>query len=135
MASIRGVGRGNRAFRGVPFRGSKARLALALYTGQRRLYDSLKLGMYGQGERDRLPPAVLLLRKMNPFAPHMLPSKKQYVGPAPSGALTFLLTEFGCPFSANGFSNRFRKWCDEAGLRRRIVTYFLFRLTSTRQQR
>jgi len=26
------------------------------------------------------------------------------------------MTEFGRPFTANGFGNRFRKWCDEAGL-------------------
>src|SRR5262249_29621193 len=34
----------------------------------------------------------------------------------PSGALAFLVTEFGRPFTANGFGNRFRKWCDEVGL-------------------
>lgn len=26
------------------------------------------------------------------------------------------MTEFGKPFSVAGFSNRFRKWCNEAGL-------------------
>jgi integrase/recombinase XerD len=29
---------------------------------------------------------------------------------------TYLVTEFGKPFSVAGFGNRLRKWCDEAGL-------------------
>jgi integrase/recombinase XerD len=33
-----------------------------------------------------------------------------------SGSLTFLTTEFGKPFSPNGFGNKFRDWCDQAGL-------------------
>jgi len=32
------------------------------------------------------------------------------------GEETFIVTAFGNPFTANGFGNRFRKWCDEAGL-------------------
>jgi integrase len=34
----------------------------------------------------------------------------------PLGKATYLVTAFGKPFSVNGFGNRFRKWCDEAGL-------------------
>jgi integrase len=34
----------------------------------------------------------------------------------PLGKDTYLVTKFGKPFSADGFGNRFRKWCDEAGL-------------------
>ena len=34
----------------------------------------------------------------------------------PLGKDTYLVTEFGKPFSVAGFGNRFRKWCDEAGL-------------------
>lgn len=34
---------------------------------------------------------------------------------APHGK-TFLLTDAGQPFTANGFGNRMRKWCDEVGL-------------------
>jgi integrase/recombinase XerD len=33
-----------------------------------------------------------------------------------SGHMTFLTTEYGKPFTPNGFSNKFREWCDEAGL-------------------
>lgn len=35
---------------------------------------------------------------------------------APTGDLTFLVTEYGQPFSMKGFGARFRRWCDEAGL-------------------
>src|SRR5690606_33249672 len=32
-----------------------------------------------------------------------------------SGALGFLLSEHGKPYSRKGFGNKFRQWCDEAG--------------------
>jgi hypothetical protein len=32
------------------------------------------------------------------------------------GHLTFLVTEFGKPFTAKGFDSKFRTWCDEAEL-------------------
>jgi integrase len=35
---------------------------------------------------------------------------------SPVGDLTFLGTEFGRPFSKAGFGNKFRQWCNEAGL-------------------
>jgi site-specific recombinase XerD len=35
---------------------------------------------------------------------------------SPCGDLTFLVTEFGKPFTANGFGNWFRARCDEAQL-------------------
>ena len=34
----------------------------------------------------------------------------------PKGNLQFIVTEYGKPFTDAGFGNRFRKWCDEAGL-------------------
>ncbi len=33
-----------------------------------------------------------------------------------TGHLAFLTTKFGKPFSVSGFGNKFREWCDEAGL-------------------
>jgi integrase len=33
-----------------------------------------------------------------------------------TGQLVFLATHFGKPFTSNGFGNRFRKWCNQAGL-------------------
>jgi hypothetical protein len=35
---------------------------------------------------------------------------------SPCGDLTFLVTEFGKPFSAKGFRSKMRQWCDTAGL-------------------
>ncbi len=32
------------------------------------------------------------------------------------GITTFLITDFGKPFSKAGFGNKMREWCDEAGL-------------------
>ena len=34
----------------------------------------------------------------------------------PTGDLTFLVNELGRAFTANGFGNKMRQWCDEAGL-------------------
>ena len=36
--------------------------------------------------------------------------------PAPETALTFLVNEFGRPYSKRAFNTQFREWCDEAGL-------------------
>ncbi|WP_340672022.1 tyrosine-type recombinase/integrase [Bradyrhizobium ottawaense] len=33
-----------------------------------------------------------------------------------TGTETYLVTSFGEPFTANGFGNKMREWCDEAGL-------------------
>jgi integrase len=35
---------------------------------------------------------------------------------APSGQMVYLVTAFNKPFSAAGFGNQFRDWCNEAGL-------------------
>ena len=37
-----------------------------------------------------------------------------YAGP--TGVLTFLVTDYGKPWSNAGFGNKFRDWCDTAGL-------------------
>lgn len=34
----------------------------------------------------------------------------------PSNALVFIISEHGKPFTKKGFGNKFRDWCDEAGL-------------------
>ncbi len=34
----------------------------------------------------------------------------------PTRHLTFLVTEYGRPFSVAGFGAKFREWCDQAGL-------------------
>src|SRR5262249_25173029 len=38
------------------------------------------------------------------------------IAATPSGHLTFLVTEFGKPFTAKGFGNAFKDWCRQANL-------------------
>lgn len=42
---------------------------------------------------------------------------RSIIDATPSEHLTFLVTEFGAPFTSAGFGNWFRARCDEAGLR------------------
>jgi integrase len=45
------------------------------------------------------------------------PDLAAIIAAAPTtGLKTFLVTDHGKPITANGFGNRFRDWCDEAGL-------------------
>lgn len=98
--------------------GTKARLALAilLYTGQRRS-DVVRLGpqhvkkgwltLTQAKNRDRKPVTLSL---------PILPELRAVIDATPIGNLAFLVTQFGKPFTANGFGNWFRKRCNEAGL-------------------
>jgi integrase len=107
--------------------GCKARLALALllYTGVRRS-DVVKLGR--QMERDGALHFIekkgadsRALGRKKSAAPKrhvlpILPALRAVIDATPSGTLTYLLTSFGRPFTAAGFGNKFRAWCNEAGL-------------------
>ena len=44
------------------------------------------------------------------------PELRAIIDATRSGHLTFLVTEFGKPFTSAGFGNWFRDRCDEAGL-------------------
>ncbi|MFT0892923.1 tyrosine-type recombinase/integrase [Pseudochelatococcus sp. G4_1912] len=98
--------------------GTKARLALALllYTGQRRS-DIVQFGR--QHIRDGwLKFTQHKNRNKNPVTLEIPvhPDLSNIIEASPVGDLTFLVTDYGQPFTSNGFGNRFRKWCDEAGL-------------------
>jgi integrase len=105
--------------------GTKARLAMALllYTGVRRS-DVVRLGP--RMEHDGVlcftetKGAIAKTRKRGSGPKHrelpILPELRAILDATPPGASTYLVTEFSKPFTANGFGNRFRKWCDEAGL-------------------
>jgi integrase len=98
--------------------GSTARLALALllYTGQRRS-DIVLFGRQHvrggwlhftqQKNRNRRPITLEL---------PILPVLQRIIDASATGDLTFLVNEYGQPFTANGFGNRMREWCDEADL-------------------
>ncbi|MEP3441215.1 MAG: tyrosine-type recombinase/integrase [Sulfitobacter sp.] len=99
--------------------GTSARLALALalYTGQRRA-DLVTFGK--QHIRDGwLSFTQHKNRNSKPVRMEIpiIPVLQQIIDASPTGDLTLLVTAFNRPFTSNGFGNRFRKWCDEAGLK------------------
>jgi integrase/recombinase XerD len=44
------------------------------------------------------------------------PNLQASIDATSEGAMTFLLTEFGKPFTANGFGNKFKDWCRQSNL-------------------
>lgn len=99
--------------------GTKARLALALllYTGARR-GDVVTFGRQHvkNGWLRMVPKKTRHLRSTALELP-ILPALEEAIRAAPTGDLTFLVTEYGKPFTAAGFGAWFRKRCDEAGLK------------------
>jgi integrase len=94
--------------------GSKARLALALflYTGQRRS-DVVRMG------RQHVRDGWINIRQVKTKALVDIPilnELQKIIDASPTGDLTYIVTSFDKPFTSNGFGNRMRKWCDEAGL-------------------
>ena len=97
---------------------TSARLAMAmmLFTGQRRS-DAIRLGR--QHVRDgRLEFTQHKNRARSPvsLSIRIHPKLQEIIDANPKGNLQFIVTEYGKPFTDAGFGNRFRKWCDEAGL-------------------
>ena len=95
-----------------------ARLALAmlLYTGQRR-GDVVGFGLqhvregqlhFTQGKGSTRRPVTLTIP--------ILPELQQVIDATKTGQMVFLASQLGRPFTSNGFGNRFRKWCNAAGL-------------------
>jgi integrase len=98
--------------------GTMARLALglALYTGQRRS-DLVNFGpnhvqdgwlVFRQYKGRKTKPVHLEIP--------IIQELQRLIDVTPSAGTTFISTAFDKPFTSNGFGNRFRKWCDEAGL-------------------
>ena len=96
--------------------GTKPRLALALllYTAQRRGESLLRLGPSHMRE------GRLVLRQSKTGVeldiPVAAPLADIIAATPMIGVKTFLVTEYGRPFTPAGFGNWFRKRCDEAGL-------------------
>lgn len=98
--------------------GTKARLALALFlfTGQRKS-DVVLFG------RQHVKNGVLTFTQRKNRNRHpvklelpVLPVLQSITDASPCGDLTFLVTEYGKPFTAKGFGAKMREWCDDAGL-------------------
>jgi hypothetical protein len=45
------------------------------------------------------------------------PALAESIAATTVGNMTFLITEYGKPFTANGFGNKFKDWCRQADLR------------------
>jgi len=99
--------------------GTQARLALDLlrYTTGRR-EDAPRLGrqhirngrvQFRQAKNEHRNPIDIDIPLHPEFAASIAASKTET-------NLTFLITEFGRPFTANGFGNKFKDWCRQADL-------------------
>jgi integrase len=95
--------------------GTKARLALGLclYTAQRRS-DAVRMGPQ---DVDGGRVYVRQQKTGERLAIRMHPELRTIIDAAPTvGVKTFLVTDYGKPFTAAGFGNWFRDRCNEAGL-------------------
>jgi integrase len=98
--------------------GTKPRLAFALmyYLGVRRS-DAVQLGrQHMRGGVMRFIPQKTRHRKMDAIELPIPSDLIEIIEATPSGAMTFLMTERGKPFTSNGFGNWFRDRCNDAGL-------------------
>lgn len=95
--------------------GTRARLALEimLWTAQRRGDARLFGPQHIVGGKINFQASKNKADVWLPIAPQMMAAidAMQRVG-----LKTYLVTDFGKPFSAAGFGNKLREWCDEAGL-------------------
>jgi integrase len=99
--------------------GTKQRLALALllYTGCRRA-DVVTFGpqhikdgwlTYTQDKNQNTNPVTLTLP--------VLPALSKIIAATSSGHMTFVVSEYGKPYTVEGFGKRWRKWATASGLR------------------
>ena len=98
--------------------GTKARLALALllFTGSRR-GDVVTFGRkHVRHGWLRFIPRKTRYRRQRVSEKPIIPQLADIIAASPCGDLAFLVTEYGRPFTANGFGGWFRKRCDEAAL-------------------
>lgn len=98
--------------------GSKARLALdlLLYTGGRR-EDAVRLGLqHVRNGRVRFTQAKNEHRSPVEVDIPLHPKLRATIAATQSEHLTFLVTEYGKPYTPAGFGNAMRDWCDQANL-------------------
>ena len=110
--------------------GTKARLALALglYTAQRRS-DVVRMG------RQHVAEGMLTVRQQKTRTILTIPVHAELatiIVATSTGNMTFLVTEYGRPFTAAGFGGWFRKRCDEAGLPKECTFHGLRKAACTR---
>ena len=108
--------------------GTKARLAFELLfeTAQRRA-DIVRLGpsTLGADGKLRFTQTKNAARKPVHMVLRITPPLRAAIDATPAGVETFLVTNFGKPFTSDGFGNWFRRRCDEAGLPPRCAAHGL----------
>ncbi len=106
-------------FRAMYPLGTTARVAieLMLNVGARRS-DVVKLGPRNiNGNRIEFTPGKgASLGQSKRISLPITDELQEALASVPSGQETFLQTEYGKPFSSNGFGNKMRQWCDQVGL-------------------
>lgn len=95
--------------------GSKARLALALllYTGQRRS-DVVRMGWTDVNNENQIKVTQQKTKVKLEIPMHS--ELKRVLDSTKKDHITFIVTEYGQPFTAPGFGNWFRKQCLKAGI-------------------
>lgn len=105
--------------------GSAARLALELLLGTaQRRSDVVRMGR----QHLRQGGGAIHVKQVKTGAELEIPiggDLAQVLAALPADNLTFLVTEAGAPFSVAGFGNKFRDWCNEAGLPRECSSHGL----------
>lgn len=110
--------------------GTRARLALALF-----LYTALRRGDAVRVGRQHVHDGELSIRQQKTGSPVEIdvhPELAAIIDATPREHLTFLTTAKGKPFSAAGFGNLFRRWCNEAGLPKQCSAHGLRKATARR---
>jgi integrase len=99
--------------------GTKPALALAImfWLGVRRS-DAVQLGPQHvrDGERVEFRPTKGARKKPRTLRLPYPPELQAALAATAHGRLTWLVTEHGQPYTADGFGNAFRRWCRDAGL-------------------
>ena len=98
--------------------GSQARLgmSLILYTAGRR-EDAVRLGpQHFRNGRVRFRQAKNEHRRPVDVDIPIHPDLAKIIASTRTRHLTYLVTEHGKPFTPNGFGNKFKDWCRQAGL-------------------
>lgn len=98
--------------------GTQARLAMDILrftTGRRE--DAPRLGrQHVRDGRIRFRQAKNEHRNPIDIDIPLHPALRESIDATPIGNMTFLITEYGRPFTTNGFGNKFKDWCRQADL-------------------
>jgi integrase len=103
--------------------GTNARLALELLIGTaQRKSDVVRMGhQHVRGDMLHVRQEKTGWEGDIPIGPDLAAA----LATAPTGNLTFLTTSWGKPYTAAGFGNHFREWCNKAGRHARCTSHGL----------